>query len=65
MSEIREKIYIADDDPNIREGIRIFLESEGYRTLEIQWLSIIRTNTEPRGQPVWGNKKSRHHFTIM
>lgn len=31
MTEVKEKIYIADDDANIREGIKIFLESEGYR----------------------------------
>lgn len=26
-----KKIYIADDDVNIREGIRVFLESDGYK----------------------------------
>ncbi|SHO52288.1 Response regulator receiver domain-containing protein [Anaerocolumna xylanovorans DSM 12503] len=31
MTEVKETIYIADDDANIREGIKIFLESEGYR----------------------------------
>ena len=31
MPEAKEKIYIADDDSNIREGIKIFLESDGYR----------------------------------
>ena len=31
MTEAKEKIYIADDDANIREGIKIFLNSEGYR----------------------------------
>lgn len=31
MLEAKEKIYIADDDVNIREGIKIFLESDGYR----------------------------------
>lgn len=31
MEEIKEEIYIADDDANIREGIKIFLESEGYK----------------------------------
>lgn len=30
MEEKKEKIYIADDDGNIREGIKIFLVSEGY-----------------------------------
>ena len=27
----KEKIYIADDDANIREGVKAFLKSEGYR----------------------------------
>ncbi len=31
MPDLKERIYIADDDANIREGIKIFLESEGYR----------------------------------
>ncbi|WP_242952405.1 response regulator transcription factor [Anaerocolumna xylanovorans] len=31
VTEVKETIYIADDDANIREGIKIFLESEGYR----------------------------------
>lgn len=31
MLESKERIYIADDDANIREGIKIFLESEGYK----------------------------------
>lgn len=26
MLEVKERIYIADDDANIREGIKIFLE---------------------------------------
>lgn len=28
--EMKEKIYIADDEPNIREAIKTFLESDGY-----------------------------------
>lgn len=31
VEEGKESIYIADDDENIREGIKIFLESEGYQ----------------------------------
>lgn len=31
MLESKERIYIADDDTNIREGIKVFLESEGYK----------------------------------
>ncbi|MHB8063630.1 MAG: response regulator, partial [Ruminiclostridium sp.] len=31
MPELKERIYIADDDNNIREAIKTFLESEGYR----------------------------------
>ena len=31
MPDMQEKIYIADDDTNIREAIKVFLESEGYR----------------------------------
>lgn len=33
MEGVAEKIYIADDDANIRDGIRIFLASEGYRVM--------------------------------
>lgn len=28
---MRERIYIADDEPNIRDVVKTFLESEGYR----------------------------------
>lgn len=31
MLEAKDRIYIADDDANIREGIKVFLESEGYQ----------------------------------
>lgn len=30
MPEVKEKIYIADDDDNIREALKTFLESESY-----------------------------------
>lgn len=30
MSEIKKSIYIADDEVNIREALKLFLESEGY-----------------------------------
>lgn len=30
MSEIKKSIYIADDEANIREALKLFLESEGY-----------------------------------
>ncbi len=30
MSEIKKSIYIADDEINIREALKLFLESEGY-----------------------------------
>ena len=30
MSEMKKSIYIADDEPNIREALKTFLVSEGY-----------------------------------
>lgn len=49
MSEIKEKIYVADDDLNIREAIKIFLESEGYRvtTFENGDILFARFQKEP------------------
>lgn len=32
----QQKILIVEDDPDIRDGVRILLEGEGYRTLEAE-----------------------------
>ena len=42
-------ILVIDDDPDIRNALRIYLSAEGYRTLEaangLEALSLIKTET--------------------